>query len=151
PQIQASVPSTSRCGYGGPAITREGVLHSAQTIPPSSTTLSFVLVLPTSTTAMRPTPLMKARSRSPRAESIQGRSLRRHSGVWQDAHARTMRPSELRFVTHAWDPARAAELEGDEVGLLVYRSNLLGSDLRITNFGGGNTSAKITEPDTFDP
>jgi len=62
-----------------------------------------------------------------------------------------MRPSELRFVTHAWDPARAAELEGDEVALLVYRSNLLGSDLRITNFGGGNTSAKITEPDTFDP
>jgi rhamnulose-1-phosphate aldolase/alcohol dehydrogenase len=62
-----------------------------------------------------------------------------------------MRPSELRFVTHAWDPARAAELEGDEVALLVYRSNLLGSDLRITNFGGGNTSAKVTEPDAFEP
>ena len=31
----------------------------------------------------------------------------------------------------------------DESGLLLYRSNLLGSDLRITNFGGGNTSAKV--------
>jgi rhamnulose-1-phosphate aldolase/alcohol dehydrogenase len=62
-----------------------------------------------------------------------------------------MHPSQLRFVSHAWDPARAAELAGDEVALLVYRSNLLGSDLRITNFGGGNTSAKVTEPDTFEP
>ena len=35
----------------------------------------------------------------------------------------------------------------DEPGLLLYRSNLLGSDLRITNFGGGNTSAKITMKD----
>jgi rhamnulose-1-phosphate aldolase/alcohol dehydrogenase len=40
-----------------------------------------------------------------------------------------------------WDDARAASL--DEPGLLLYRSNLLGSDLRITNFGGGNTSAKL--------
>jgi rhamnulose-1-phosphate aldolase/alcohol dehydrogenase len=62
-----------------------------------------------------------------------------------------MRSSELRFVTHAWDPARAAAMEGDEVSLLVYRSNLLGSDLRITNFGGGNTSAKVSEPDRFEP
>jgi len=35
----------------------------------------------------------------------------------------------------------------DEPGLLLYRSNLLGSDLRITNYGGGNTSAKIIEKD----
>ncbi len=40
-----------------------------------------------------------------------------------------------------WDDAHAASL--DEPGLLLYRSNLLGSDLRITNFGGGNTSAKV--------
>ncbi len=45
-----------------------------------------------------------------------------------------------------WDEAHAAKL--DEAGLLLYRSNLLGSDLRITNFGGGNTSAKI---DGVDP
>jgi rhamnulose-1-phosphate aldolase/alcohol dehydrogenase len=44
-----------------------------------------------------------------------------------------------------WDDAYAAEL--DEPGLLLYRSNLLGSDLRITNFGGGNTSAKLTMAD----
>ncbi len=40
-----------------------------------------------------------------------------------------------------WDDTHAATL--DEPGLLLYRSNLLGSDLRITNFGGGNTSAKL--------
>ncbi|RBP02843.1 rhamnulose-1-phosphate aldolase/alcohol dehydrogenase [Roseiarcus fermentans] len=45
-----------------------------------------------------------------------------------------------------WDDAHAARL--DEPRLLLYRSNLLGSDLRITNFGGGNTSAKI---DGVDP
>jgi rhamnulose-1-phosphate aldolase/alcohol dehydrogenase len=44
-----------------------------------------------------------------------------------------------------WDDERAAFL--DEPGLLLYRSNLLGSDLRITNFGGGNTSAKVTAAD----
>ncbi len=44
-----------------------------------------------------------------------------------------------------WDNARAASL--DDSGLLLYRSNLLGSDLRITNFGGGNTSAKLPRAD----
>lgn len=44
-----------------------------------------------------------------------------------------------------WDDARAATL--DEPGKLLYRSNLLGSDLRITNFGGGNTSAKVAAKD----
>lgn len=44
-----------------------------------------------------------------------------------------------------WDDTRAAAL--DEPGLLLYRSNLLGSDLRITNYGGGNTSAKIVQTD----
>jgi rhamnulose-1-phosphate aldolase/alcohol dehydrogenase len=45
----------------------------------------------------------------------------------------------------AWDDARAQAL--DEPGRLLYRSNLLGSDLRITNYGGGNTSAKIVQKD----
>ena len=45
-----------------------------------------------------------------------------------------------------WDDAHAAKL--DDPHLLLYRSNLLGSDLRITNYGGGNTSAKI---DGVDP
>ena len=44
-----------------------------------------------------------------------------------------------------WDDARATAL--DEPGLLLYRSSLLGGDLRITNFGGGNTSAKIVGAD----
>ena len=44
-----------------------------------------------------------------------------------------------------WNPEHAASL--DEPGLLLYRSNLLGSDLRITNYGGGNTSAKIKQKD----
>jgi rhamnulose-1-phosphate aldolase/alcohol dehydrogenase len=50
-----------------------------------------------------------------------------------------------RYVTYAWDDAKAASL--DPVGRLVYRSNLLGSDQRITNTGGGNTSSKVTEKD----
>ena len=49
-------------------------------------------------------------------------------------------------ITSRWDEAVAATLSEPE--LLLYRSNLLGSDLRITNFGGGNTSAKI---DMVDP
>ncbi|MCA0432772.1 MAG: bifunctional rhamnulose-1-phosphate aldolase/short-chain dehydrogenase [Proteobacteria bacterium] len=44
-----------------------------------------------------------------------------------------------------WDDAHAKSL--DEPGLLLYRSNLLGADLRITNFGGGNTSAKVMHKD----
>ncbi|MCJ2183462.1 bifunctional rhamnulose-1-phosphate aldolase/short-chain dehydrogenase [Novosphingobium sp. 1949] len=44
-----------------------------------------------------------------------------------------------------WDDAHAATLSPPQ--LLLYRSNLLGSDLTVTNFGGGNTSAKITETD----
>ncbi|HVT71742.1 MAG TPA: bifunctional rhamnulose-1-phosphate aldolase/short-chain dehydrogenase [Lacunisphaera sp.] len=49
------------------------------------------------------------------------------------------------YVNHRWDDAHAASL--DPVGRLVYRSNLLGSDQRITNTGGGNTSSKITAKD----
>ena len=50
--------------------------------------------------------------------------------------------SKFKHVSYLWDDARAAALAGDEVGLLVYRSNLLGADLRLTNYGGGNTSCK---------
>ncbi len=51
----------------------------------------------------------------------------------------------LRYLEDRWDQRMAATLDAPE--LLRYRSNLLGSDLRITNFGGGNTSSKITELD----
>lgn len=53
----------------------------------------------------------------------------------------------IRFAVPAnrWDDAEAAKKTPAE--LLLYRSNLLGSDLTVTNFGGGNTSAKLTETD----
>ncbi len=51
--------------------------------------------------------------------------------------------SSYQYVNFGWDDAKAASL--DPVGRLIYRSNLLGSDQRITNTGGGNTSSKITE------
>jgi len=54
---------------------------------------------------------------------------------------------EFNFVSFKWDHKHASSLHSDEVALLLYRSNLLGSDLRITNFGGGNTSCKIFETD----
>ncbi|WP_447642968.1 MULTISPECIES: bifunctional aldolase/short-chain dehydrogenase [Chitinophagaceae] len=52
-----------------------------------------------------------------------------------------------KYVNYLWDDAMAASLEGDEVALLIYRSNILGADLRITNYGGGNTSCKTQEKD----
>ena len=55
--------------------------------------------------------------------------------------------ADATTVPSLWDAAAAARL--DEPGLLLYRSNLLGCDLRITNFGGGNTSAKIVMPDAL--
>lgn len=54
----------------------------------------------------------------------------------------------LRFLEDKWDEKLAAKLDGPE--LLRYRSNLLGSDLRITNFGGGNTSSKLEMTDPVD-
>ncbi len=54
----------------------------------------------------------------------------------------------LHFLKDLWDDSIAAAL--DEAELLRYRSNLLGSDLRITNFAGGNTSSKIVETDPLD-
>lgn len=53
--------------------------------------------------------------------------------------------SSYHFVNFGWDDTKAASL--DPVARLVYRSNLLGGDQRITNTGGGNTSSKITEKD----
>jgi len=50
-----------------------------------------------------------------------------------------------KHVNYLWDDAKAAAL--DPVGRLIYRSNILGADQRITNTGGGNTSSKITETD----
>ena len=61
-----------------------------------------------------------------------------HSTLAEQAIAFTLPASR-------WDDEQAAAM--NEAELLLYRSNLLGSDLTVTNFGGGNTSAKITEID----
>src|SRR5580692_9452919 len=55
--------------------------------------------------------------------------------------------TKFKHVSYLWDEQKAAELAGDEVGLLIYRSNLLGADLRLTNYGGGNTSCKAMAKD----
>ncbi|MES2332184.1 MAG: bifunctional aldolase/short-chain dehydrogenase [Bacteroidota bacterium] len=55
--------------------------------------------------------------------------------------------TNFKHVSYLWDEAKAASLAGDEVALLIYRSNLLGADLRLTNYGGGNTSCKAMAKD----
>lgn len=54
---------------------------------------------------------------------------------------------DFKHVSYLWDEGKAASMAGDEVALLVYRSNLLGADLRLTNYGGGNTSCKAMAKD----
>ena len=54
---------------------------------------------------------------------------------------------KFNYVDYLWDNDKANALEGDEIALLLYRSNLLGADLRITNYGGGNTSCRTLEKD----
>jgi len=59
---------------------------------------------------------------------------------------------EIKETTHLkdlWSEAEAQKMAGNQLALLRYRSNLLGADLRITNFGGGNTSSKLELPDPF--
>ncbi|MHA8053193.1 bifunctional aldolase/short-chain dehydrogenase [Aquirufa sp. Wall-65K1] len=52
-----------------------------------------------------------------------------------------------QHVSYLWEDSKAASLSGNEVDLFIYRSNILGADLRITNYGGGNTSVKIKDKD----
>ncbi|MFP6864501.1 MAG: bifunctional rhamnulose-1-phosphate aldolase/short-chain dehydrogenase [Roseibacillus sp.] len=58
-----------------------------------------------------------------------------------------MKKEDFNHVDYRWDDDHAASL--DALERLVYRSNLLGSDQRITNTGGGNTSTKVTEQDAI--
>lgn len=51
----------------------------------------------------------------------------------------------FKHVDFLWDNIQANKFKNSEVEQLIYRSNLLGADLRITNYGGGNTSCKTTE------
>jgi rhamnose utilization protein RhaD (predicted bifunctional aldolase and dehydrogenase) len=48
-------------------------------------------------------------------------------------------------IENRWDSARVAD--DDALGALVHRSNLLASDRSVVNFGGGNTSVKVRQPD----
>src|SRR6202453_4771243 len=54
---------------------------------------------------------------------------------------------QFNHVSYLWDGKKAQELKRDEIVLLIYRSNLLGADLRLTNYGGGNTSCKAMAKD----
>jgi len=54
---------------------------------------------------------------------------------------------KFKYVDYRWDDDHAASLGDDQVALFLYRSNILGADLRITNYGGGNTSCKTIEKD----
>ena len=56
---------------------------------------------------------------------------------------------QLNHVSYLWDESVAASFNNDQVALLIYRSNLLGADLRITNYGGGNTSCKVIATDAL--
>jgi rhamnulose-1-phosphate aldolase/alcohol dehydrogenase len=55
--------------------------------------------------------------------------------------------TQFKHVSYLWDDSEAEKFSGDEVSLLIYRSNLLGADLRLTNYGGGNTSCKAMAKD----
>jgi len=54
---------------------------------------------------------------------------------------------KFKYVDYLWNHKKAAALKDDQIELFIYRSNLLGTDLRITNYGGGNTSCKTIEKD----
>ncbi|MGB5820306.1 MAG: bifunctional aldolase/short-chain dehydrogenase [Saonia sp.] len=54
---------------------------------------------------------------------------------------------KFRYVDYLWDDEKAGGFGNDQVALFLYRSNILGADLRITNYGGGNTSCKTMEKD----
>src|SRR5207302_5362040 len=56
---------------------------------------------------------------------------------------------ETSRLKDLWNEEYAKKIASNQLAMLRYRSNLLGRDLRITNFGGGNTSSKIELPDPF--
>jgi rhamnose utilization protein RhaD (predicted bifunctional aldolase and dehydrogenase)/NAD(P)-dependent dehydrogenase (short-subunit alcohol dehydrogenase family) len=60
-----------------------------------------------------------------------------------------LKTAQTVLLKDLWNDGEAAKLASNQLALLRYRSNLLGADLRITNFGGGNTSSKISLPDPF--
>src|SRR6185503_18194172 len=79
------------------------------------------------------------RKKRPRGTTLAPRARRDWMSVVQ------MAPQASLEIENRWDDGHASTLSPAE--LLLYRSNLLGGDKRVTNFGGGNTSAKIQEKD----
>ncbi|MGV3505464.1 MAG: bifunctional aldolase/short-chain dehydrogenase [Adhaeribacter sp.] len=59
----------------------------------------------------------------------------------------TVDTTTFKYVSYLWDEEVARSYGEDEVALLIYRSNLLGADLRLTNYAGGNTSCKVLQKD----
>jgi rhamnulose-1-phosphate aldolase/alcohol dehydrogenase len=76
------------------------------------------------------------------AQPARERACCRQGRRWEDDLLKSV---EDQLLQNRWDEAEAAGKS--EAELLLYRSNLLGSDKRVTNYGGGNTSAKIMERD----
>ncbi|MBI3142431.1 MAG: bifunctional rhamnulose-1-phosphate aldolase/short-chain dehydrogenase [Bacteroidetes bacterium] len=54
---------------------------------------------------------------------------------------------KYQHVDYLWDDRKAESFGNNQIALFLYRSNLLGRDVRITNYGGGNTSCKLWEID----
>src|SRR5439155_9836778 len=82
-----------------------------------------------------------------RARLINGSDISRASNTTRSWHMPEIQ--ELLQLKDLWDEQEARSLGTNQLVLLRYRSNLLGADLRITNFGGGNTSSKFELPDPF--
>ena len=61
--------------------------------------------------------------------------------------SKEVKKEDFKHVDYLWDHAKAESLGDDQVALFIYRSNMLGADLRVTNYGGGNTSCKTIEKD----
>ena len=61
--------------------------------------------------------------------------------------SKEVKKEDFKYVDYLWDHAKAESLGDDQVALFLYRSNILGADLRVTNYGGGNTSCKTIEKD----
>lgn len=69
-------------------------------------------------------------------------SSRAQGAIWEDAMLKT---NENQCLENRWNDEDVQGMNESE--LLLYRSNILGSDKRVTNYGGGNTSAKVMETD----
>ena len=78
-------------------------------------------------------------------EKVPGTFSQNSQIVATNLNERSAPPAGGGRLADLWDEGRAAGLSEPE--LLRYRSNLLGADLRLTNFGGGNTSAKVAAAD----